>query len=181
MSRQAFERACGLLPDLDSAELEQLGARIAALRTFFTSPARRPPLGRAGLAVSPDAAFEVLLYEACSHALMSEIGEAPEPWGLFLLRRRTSDAFRKSAARAAQQHAQWFPKATRVETAALVRLYVVCSINRLRAIGLPVNWATFSSMLGRLAEIIGEAFPGYARSGLLSMIKARATSRKEEG
>lgn len=174
MSRAAFEGAVRLLGSLSLSELEQLGVRIAALRAL-SGPVPAPPLVGTGSAATPDAAFPELLYHAASRVLGHELGTRQPPYGTFLLRRRSAGAFARAATTAGAAHAAWFPSATRVETASLSALYASCALLHLHSRRLPVNWTTIATALGNLEEVFDECFPGYARSGLLSLV---LTARK---
>lgn len=168
----AFERTVVLLGEMSPAELEQLGARVAALRAI-SGPVSASPLPRspeAGTGPAADAAFTPLLYEACASALQNESGVRQPALATFL-RTKAGARFVRASESARQAHDGWFPTATRVETARLTRIYACCLLHHLQALGHPLHWSNVCSGLSNLPAAVDRAFPGYCRSGLLSLVR----------
>lgn len=158
-----MEQAVSLLGSLSPAELEQLSAKVAALRAL-SGPAPISPRVGAGLA-----AFGDLLYAALAEALEAEQGVAQPPYASFL-RTKSGPPFLRGLGAAERAHAQWFPKASTTETAAVCRIYARCLLEYVKARALPANWRTVSSKLTDLPAALDCAFPGYARNGTLSVL-----------
>lgn len=159
----AFDQTVQLLGKLSAAELEQVGARVAALRAL-SGPAALIPPRVAGHAAEDR--FPFLLYAALAEAMKHELGAQQAPYGAFL-RTNSGRLFTKGAAAAAEAHAGWFPKATAAETAALCRVYARCIVAQLPHL----QWPSVAAALGSLPVHVSASFPGYVRSGLLSMLQ----------
>lgn len=162
----AYERAVRLLGELSVAELEQVGARVAALRAL-TGPASNPPV-EAGRAA--DLSFAPLFYAALAAALEHETGSRQPSYFVFL-KTNAGRRFLKAVAAAEAVHLGWFPKSSRVETASLCHVYARAVVPSLQ----PLNWVRIVSAIEDLPEHISGSFPGYARSGLISMLLHRST------
>ena len=164
MSRAALEQALRLAGGLSAQELEQLGTKIAALRALLGPAAISHPLGAAGPAVS--GAFPELLYGALTRALARGTSAWQPPYGPFL-RTRTGRLWPPAAAVAWAAHLGWFPTATRQQTAVVCHIYAACLLSYVG--GVP-RWPQIISAVGNLPEVVDRSFPGYARSGLLSLL-----------
>lgn len=166
-----FAEVSRLVENLDQAELAQLGSKVAALRALGPAAVALPhkaPSSAAGPAAL-DSAFPDLLYEALRSALERENGVGQLDIHLFRAT-RGGRSYERAAAKAGQAHRSWFPKATRAETAGLCRVYAFSLISFLRARHKPLHWSVLCTELGELPEVLEHAFPGYARSGALSML-----------
>lgn len=161
-----MEEVVSRLGSLSSAELEQLSAKVAALRAL-SGPAPSTPRDGAGIAV--EAAFGELLYSALSEALSAEQGVTQQPYAVFL-RTKAGAPFLRGIEAAQRAHTQWFPNASRSETAALSRIYARSVLEYIKAHSLAANWRTVSFKLQDLPDALDCAFPGYVRSGLVAMI-----------
>lgn len=162
----AFDATTLLLGKLSATELEQVGSRVAALRAL-SGPASSHPPEEAGRGA--DNSFPQLLYAALAEALQHET-DVRQPTYFTFLRTNSGKLFVKAAASAETAHAGWFPKATRVETASLCRVYARCIVTRLERL----QWPSVASAVASLPEQVSASFPGYARSGLLSMLLHRS-------
>ena len=161
---------------LDPAELAQLSAKVTALRALSGPAVAVPPSAlpsrlsqKAAGPAATDSAFSGLLYAALRAALERETGVGQLDLPLF----RTTQAgrsFERAAAKAGHAHSSWFPKATRLDTAGLCRVYAFSLIAHLQAKHKPLHWSVLCAGLAELPEVIGSAFPGYARSGAMSML-----------
>ena len=168
MSRAALDQALRAAGSLSAQELEQLGAKIAALRALSGPAAPAPPVGAAG-----PAAFAETLYSAMAEVLLLSTGTQIIPYQNFL-RTRHGRAFPSAAAAASATHLAWFPKATRQETVLLCRTYAGCLMSY---VGQRAHWPFLIAAMSSLPDVVDQSFPGYARSGLLPLlIQARATS-----
>lgn len=171
MTKAVLEQAVGLLPNLSPAELEQLGTKVAALRAFSGPVSSSPPQVRGA---GPAAAFTDLLFKAVADRLSETTGAAPPPVYAIFVRSKAGSFFVKGAEAACAAHGRWFSKATRVETAALVRIYTHCLFKQLDASGKPMTWVVIGAMLRDLPSIMDAAFPGYYRNGMMSIVLDRA-------
>lgn len=166
MSRAALDQALRLASGLSAQELEQLGMKIAALRAL-SGPAVSATPGAAGPAVS--GAFPELLYGALTRALARGTSAWQPPYAPFL-RTRTGRLWPPAAAVAEAAHLGWFPTATRQQTAVVCHIYAACLLSYVG--GVP-RWPQIIAAVGNLPEVIDRSFPGYARSGLLSLLLSK--------
>lgn len=183
MSVRSLEQATSLLGDLSGTELEQLSAKVAALRALGSqaaAPSTRPGHGGAAVAVSSeDAAFLGLLFRALGEALQHDTGASCPAFHAFAPT-RAGKAFTKAAEGAAKLHASWFPKATRMQTMLLCRVYARAVLNFLAAQQRPLGWLSIAAVVGNLSQAVDASFPGYAKAGLLSMLLVAYEARVEE-
>ena len=171
---KVFDQVKGLLAELTSAELGQLAERISALQTLggqgkgegLPSAETRPNarLARSGRDFE---AFAELLYGALADAFQRETGTR---WPTYGIQRRTKRgaAFAKAALAAYEAHCSWFAEVSRVELVKLVRIYAVVVVAR----GAKWGWQGVVNELAALGTNLSDAFPGYIRSGLQSVILA---------
>lgn len=171
MSR-ALDQAKALLGQLSPAELEQLVERISALQALAGQgkgqalpAAENGPervLARSGRDFE---AFAELLYGALADAFQRETGTRWPPYAA-RLRSKHGASFRKAAMAAHEAHLSWFAEVGRVELVKLVRIYAVVVVAR----GMKWGWQGVMNELAALGVNLSDAFPGYIRSGLQSII-----------
>lgn len=164
------------MPNLSEAELRAVQARAVFLLKTVPQDRRggerrsdgsEPP--------EPDSEFALLLYEAFSALRAERHGTRLPPYDIFRTRGGGFPAFLAAANSAEDVNDVWFPNQTNTERASMVRLYAGIVLDTLQERGTTVVFATISYWLSNLASLVDDAFPGYARAGLLSLVQQRRT------
>lgn len=169
---KAFDQAKALLAELTPAELALLAERIAALQALGGQGRREGQpsaesapgrvLARFGRGFE---AFAEQLYGALVAAMGKEGMPSHPPYSVFV-RNKHSAVFLRAAQTAYSAHCFWFPSATRIEQVKLTRIYAEAIVARCGKWG----WKGIVGGIEALQSILADAFPGYVRSGLQSVI-----------
>jgi hypothetical protein len=159
------------LPGLPATELQKLRDQVTVLLAI--GPKGGEVLSSNG---KPDA-FVPLLYDALAAELKRATQAKAAPFSLFAKSSTYENHFKPGALVAAEANARWFPRQTRVEQASMATLYARLCVQWLQQQSRPLAWFSINFALQALPEIVDQAFPGYAASGLLGKVQLARTRR----
>ena len=153
---------------LEPAALDELYQHVITLRALSSGQSRSanvPVSNRTNYAWEERALYEAL---ATSIAKMLNANSVM-PWERF---RKTwiYARFTRAAAVAIEQHRAWLPRASRLESLSMLRLYAVLTLSYLQADAHVIGWKSVCWALENLPLIVDQHFPNYAQSGLLSAV-----------
>ncbi len=153
---------------LDPAALDELYQHVITLHALNNGKSNGGTISATNSAIS--IWEERVLYEAIAEGVARALkARSVMPWGRF---QQTSLYVRyaKAAALAVETHRGWMPKASRLETLSMLRLYASLVLAYLQADAHAVGWKSVCWALENLPLVVDQHFPNYAQFGLLSMV-----------
>jgi len=156
MVKTRAQTVIGMLPELTLGELQQVKLSLDFL-------------ARNHVTQQDHDGDEIAFFYAIVSRVAEDVGLRCPPWNA-AQKMKMMPMLRAAWAIVDSYRVKFFPNATQAQRQTLYRIFAEASLERMRRANLPIKPTVLIQTLGRLHEVMADAFPGYAEQGWLPML-----------